>query len=312
MPDHKHWSDYQEIYLKGKKIKGGERNDKRISMFNWNEFKGRDVLDIGCNSGMFALEAKRRGARRVVGVEKEDCILNGREIAEKENLDVEFWQLDMESVEFRRYCPKFDIVIFLSMYGYLKKDPTEYLNWLDLKTRRVMYFETNANGKHKQQIEVLKENTSFGEYQYIGPGNQEDSAFHQFWRCPRLKHDLTSSEWEHLPVTFVPIKDIRPKGMISSFDEKDPEIQKLEENIKKHGVKMPLGFAKIPTDGKSDKKFEYVFGEGTHRYYILKELGYKDIPCQITNEEKLLRWHLEDLNRLKTRFEKIKSNREIF
>lgn len=282
MPDHKYWSDYQEIYLKGKKIREGERNDKRISMFNWNEFKDRDVLDIGCNSGMFALEAKRRGARRVVAVEKEDCILNGREIAEKENLDVEFWQLDMESVEFRRYCPKFDIVIFLSMYGYLRGDPAEYLNWLDLKIRRVMYFETNANGKHKQQIEALRKHTTFAAYLYVGPGNQEGRAFHQFWRCLRSKHDLKVIEAEQIPVTFIPIKDAIPLRLaFTPYGVDDPKFHELKVDIKEHGLKMPLMGYKIPPNSKFYGRFRYRVAEGAHRFVALQQLGYKDFPCRI-------------------------------
>src|SRR5215216_5686597 len=33
------------------------------------DLSGKDVLDVGCNAGFYAIEAKRRGARRVVGLD---------------------------------------------------------------------------------------------------------------------------------------------------------------------------------------------------------------------------------------------------
>src|SRR5436309_596182 len=33
------------------------------------DLSGKTVLDVGCNAGFYAVEAKRRGARRVLGVD---------------------------------------------------------------------------------------------------------------------------------------------------------------------------------------------------------------------------------------------------
>ena len=39
------------------------------------DLSGRTVLDIGCNAGFYALEMKRRGAERVVGIDSDETYL---------------------------------------------------------------------------------------------------------------------------------------------------------------------------------------------------------------------------------------------
>src|SRR5436189_2423690 len=39
------------------------------------DLRGRSVLDIGCNAGFYAIEMKRRGADRVVGIDSDDDYL---------------------------------------------------------------------------------------------------------------------------------------------------------------------------------------------------------------------------------------------
>src|SRR4051794_452398 len=36
---------------------------------------GKTVLDVGCNAGCYAIEMKRRGARRVLGIDTDDAYL---------------------------------------------------------------------------------------------------------------------------------------------------------------------------------------------------------------------------------------------
>jgi ribosomal protein L11 methylase PrmA len=40
------------------------------------DLTGRTVLDIGCNAGFYAIEMKRRGAARVVGVDSDERYLD--------------------------------------------------------------------------------------------------------------------------------------------------------------------------------------------------------------------------------------------
>ena len=58
------------------------------------DLTGKTVLDIGCNAGFYAMEMKRRGAARVLGVDfDEDYLAQARFAAEVEGLDIEFRQL---------------------------------------------------------------------------------------------------------------------------------------------------------------------------------------------------------------------------
>src|SRR5689334_15975192 len=55
------------------------------------DLEGRSVLDIGCNAGFYAMEMKRRGARRVLGIDTDDMYLQqARFAADINRLDIEF------------------------------------------------------------------------------------------------------------------------------------------------------------------------------------------------------------------------------
>ena len=62
------------------------------------DLSGAEVLDIGCNGGFYSLEMKRRGARRVLGIDVDDRYLNqARFAAATLGMEIEF-----ENVPFTR------------------------------------------------------------------------------------------------------------------------------------------------------------------------------------------------------------------
>lgn len=81
---------YQTIDLKeGLRTKGKFATDRRIPLLDKIDFKGKRVLDVGCNSGQYSLFAKRRGAAEVVGVDVSDLRLQqARILAANEGVDV--------------------------------------------------------------------------------------------------------------------------------------------------------------------------------------------------------------------------------
>lgn len=80
---------------------------------------GKTVLDIGCNAGFYAMEMKRRGADRVLGVDSDDEYLaQARFAAEIEGLDIEFQKLSVYDVG--RLGEKFDLVIFMGVLYHLR------------------------------------------------------------------------------------------------------------------------------------------------------------------------------------------------
>ncbi len=93
----------------------------------WNTFahvlpqdlRGRSVLDIGCNAGFYAIEMKRRGAGRVVGVDADPRYLEqARFAAEKAGADVEFRQMSV--YEIGRLGERFDLVLFMGVFYHLR------------------------------------------------------------------------------------------------------------------------------------------------------------------------------------------------
>jgi tRNA (mo5U34)-methyltransferase len=81
--------------------------------------KGRTVLDLGCNAGFYAMEMKRRGADRVLGLDSRDEYLaQARFAAEVNELDVEFCNLSV--YDLGKLGERFDLVIFMGVLYHLR------------------------------------------------------------------------------------------------------------------------------------------------------------------------------------------------
>jgi tRNA (mo5U34)-methyltransferase len=81
--------------------------------------KGKTVLNIGCNAGFYAMEMKRRGADRVLGLDsREEYLAQARFAAEVNELDVEFRNLSVYDVG--RLGERFDLVIFMGVLYHLR------------------------------------------------------------------------------------------------------------------------------------------------------------------------------------------------
>jgi tRNA (mo5U34)-methyltransferase len=83
------------------------------------DLSGRTVLDIGCNAGFYAIEMKRRGAERVVGIDSDDTYLTqARFAAEIAGARVEFKKLSVYDVG--SLAQRFDIVLFMGVLYHLR------------------------------------------------------------------------------------------------------------------------------------------------------------------------------------------------
>jgi tRNA (mo5U34)-methyltransferase len=83
------------------------------------DLSGKSVLDIGCNGGFYSIEMKRRGARRVVGIDHDsDYLAQARFAADVLQLDIEFRQLSVFDVAL--LGERFDIVIFMGVLYHLR------------------------------------------------------------------------------------------------------------------------------------------------------------------------------------------------
>jgi tRNA (mo5U34)-methyltransferase len=83
------------------------------------DLRGRSVLDIGCNGGFYALEMKRRGADRVVGIDHDpDYLAQARFAAEVCAVEIDLRELSVYDVG--ALGETFDIVLFLGVLYHLR------------------------------------------------------------------------------------------------------------------------------------------------------------------------------------------------
>jgi tRNA (mo5U34)-methyltransferase len=83
------------------------------------DLSGMSVLDIGCNGGFYALEMKRRGAARVLGIDHDARYLEQARFAARQlGHDIEFRQMEVYDVA--ALAERFDLVLFLGVFYHLR------------------------------------------------------------------------------------------------------------------------------------------------------------------------------------------------
>jgi tRNA (mo5U34)-methyltransferase len=84
-----------------------------------SDLAGRTVLDVGCNAGFYAIEMKRRGADRVVGIDWDDAYLEqARFAAGVSRVDIEFRRMSVYDVG--ALGERFDVVLFMGVLYHLR------------------------------------------------------------------------------------------------------------------------------------------------------------------------------------------------
>jgi tRNA (mo5U34)-methyltransferase len=109
------------------------------------DLTGKSVLDIGCNAGFYAMEMKRRGAQRVLGIDSDDDYLaQARFAAEVNELDIEFRRMNVYDVP--QLGEKFDVVLFMGVFYHLRH-PLLALDLLhDHVTTDLLVFQSMQRG----------------------------------------------------------------------------------------------------------------------------------------------------------------------
>jgi tRNA (mo5U34)-methyltransferase len=129
---------------------------------------GRSVLDVGCNAGFYAIEMKRRGAGRVVGIDDDAHYLEQACFAaEVCDVDVEFLKLSVYEVE--KLEARFDLVLFMGVLYHLRH-PLLALDLLRRYVARdVLVFQSMQRGS--RHIARLAHDYPFSEEQiFEAPG----------------------------------------------------------------------------------------------------------------------------------------------
>ena len=83
------------------------------------DLSGLSVLDIGCNGGFYSIEMKRRGAKRVLGIDHDEQYLaQARFAAQVTGADIEFEKLSVYEVG--QLGEHFDVVLFMGVLYHLR------------------------------------------------------------------------------------------------------------------------------------------------------------------------------------------------
>jgi tRNA (mo5U34)-methyltransferase len=105
------------------------------------DLRGKTVLDVGCNAGFYSFEAKRRGAKRVLGVDgQRQHVRQGLFVRKVLGLDVEFRRLNVYELS-PRWVGQFDITLALGLLYHLKH-PILALENLYRVTKELLVIET--------------------------------------------------------------------------------------------------------------------------------------------------------------------------
>ena len=100
------------------------------------------VLDIGCNAGAFSIEAKKRNASRVVGIDYSDHFINQAIFcANNLELDIEYQKSSVE--DYLKDCDAFDITLLIGVFYHLRS-PHSIAKMLYEKTNKMCIVETRA------------------------------------------------------------------------------------------------------------------------------------------------------------------------
>jgi 2-polyprenyl-3-methyl-5-hydroxy-6-metoxy-1,4-benzoquinol methylase len=158
-----------------------------ITFAQAGDVAGKSILDIGCGSGIYAVDFARRGARRVLGVDFSGNMLRlAREEAARRSVDkvCEFRQTDFSEAAFDE---SFDVAIAMGVFDYLPT-PAPFLQKMASVTRgkviasfpghsivreparRLRYKLTRRGSVHfydRKDIEALASSAGFQTYDIV-------------------------------------------------------------------------------------------------------------------------------------------------
>ncbi|WP_407179038.1 TIGR04290 family methyltransferase [Bradyrhizobium sp. STM 3562] len=141
---------------------------RRFSTVIPENLEGKSVLDIGCNAGFYAMEMKRRGAARVLGLDTdEEYLAQARFAAEVKGLKIEFRKLSAYDVG--SLGERFDLVIFMGLLYHLRH-PLLALDLIQEHVARdLLLFQSMLRGASR--VDVIENNYDFWTAeQFDGPG----------------------------------------------------------------------------------------------------------------------------------------------
>lgn len=175
-----HYQDIEKMDIVGKPRKTA----RRIEAMKLDEvdFEGKDVLDVGCNSGAFCMYAVDRGAKKVVGFDLNHHIRAARVLGFFLGYhNIEYVSVDLTEPPF--VVPQVDITFLLSMNVHIGFPP-----WVHMQTDELLIFEENAK-KSEFKTDWWQEELSryFDKVDMIGTTNDQNEKYHKpIFHCRKL------------------------------------------------------------------------------------------------------------------------------
>lgn len=130
----------KQLYQSTKYHEAKRGTKERLKRYNFPSFKGKNVLDIGCNLGMMMRAAHDLGAKRVVGIDWPDEVEVSRELAILDGyFNLDFVGADIKSCGWGEIVKQsgisyFDVHFFLAM--------EHWVGWPEwVKTCDTLYYE---------------------------------------------------------------------------------------------------------------------------------------------------------------------------
>jgi len=148
--------------------------------------QGKSILDIGCNSGFFSLEMKKRNADRVVAIDFMPYLLSQVRFASYWfDLPIEPRLLDVYDVALLE--TQFDLVVFLGVFYHLKH-PLYALEKVASICKDILIFQSLMRGSTDDFIPA-------DNYVYEDNSFFEDPAYPRMYFIEKSFHNDASNWW---------------------------------------------------------------------------------------------------------------------
>lgn len=281
----KFYQSIKELGIKGRF--NTEEECEKIGMPK--DLTGWSVLDIGCNIGAYLLEAVKRKAGLVVGVEPNSAWRWMAKSILSENITPSIqWQVYKDISELSPYKNKYDLVLLLSVL-HVCKNPQKLLDTAWKLTKKMLIVEIN-DYLQEEPLELPEDR------QVYGRSKDGRSVYHFFFETPIASLKITADKKDNWLKNYIKRRDSivdsphylyligQPQVMAEWMEFRrlpanyhTEKLVRLLVDIAKNGQRNPI---KIYKDGR--------INTGHKRAVCMFYLGYKTIrTVTISNDYKL-------------------------
>ena len=212
--------------------------------------EGKNIIQIGCNSGLELLYLKKIGANRCVGVDISDKFIDlAKQLSEASMIYVDFVCTDIFNIS-KEFYNKFNLVyISVGVLGWLP----------DI---RVLFKIINKLLVYEGEIFIYEQHPILGMFN-PKPPHQMDASYFQVIPfeddimpeyIDKLGEHKVLSYWFPYKVSDIISACIKNKLQISHFEEYSKDISETYKELEKRNLGLPLSFTLIANKSLGRKK----------------------------------------------------------